>query len=159
MLRLGSAVWVSLSLAILASRIVAGAAGRDILAFVSDRNDNSEIYVMDIGTRLSINVSRDTVNDTDPAWLSDGKLAFASRRAGNFDIYSGTLANVSNSRTQEYDPTWANNGQLAFVSSGEGNPEIYALDLNSGMITNLTNNFGKLIRTTCFWIILAQKHR
>ena len=70
MLRLGSVVWISILTAILASRLLGNAAEHDLLAFACDRDENSEIYIIDIRTRLTVNVTNNTVQDAEPAWGS-----------------------------------------------------------------------------------------
>src|SRR5215216_1896481 len=64
------------------------AAGDSMLAFVSERDGNSEIYVMNVDGTGLLRLTNDAGRDTDPAWSPDGKrIAFASDRAGSWDIY------------------------------------------------------------------------
>ena len=61
--------------------------GRRIV-FVSDRDRNLEIYVMNADGSGQRNVTRHPGRDSDPAWSPDGrKIAFTTKREGNFEIY------------------------------------------------------------------------
>jgi len=57
------------------------------LAFMSNRDGNFEIYLMNADGTDPVNITQHTALDNFPAWTRDGKLAFVSNRAGGFDIY------------------------------------------------------------------------
>jgi len=59
------------------------------IAFVSDRDGNSEIYVMDLNGSNVTRLTNNPASDQDPAFSPGGRwLAFASDRGGNsFDIF------------------------------------------------------------------------
>ncbi len=58
------------------------------IAFISDRDGNFEIYVVDVNGKNLRRVTNDAGKDLNPAWSPDGEwIAFASDRNGNFDIY------------------------------------------------------------------------
>ena len=138
----------------------AGPTGR--IAFVSDRDGNPEIYVMDADggnlTRLTDNFDQ-TVDDG-PAWSPDGqKIAFSSRRGasgyqiyvmnadGNFAAGSGQKPLTGDDRADTWDlePAWSpDGGKVAFVSLGARNGEAYytlnVIDVESGSRTPLTGN-------------------
>lgn len=104
-----------------------------VLAFVSERDGNSEIYVVNAdGTGLA-RLTHDDARDLDPTWSPDGKrIAFASDRAGDFDIYVMD-ADGSNPvrRTQggpSFSPAWSPDGrQIAFSSLRDGQYRVYVM--------------------------------
>src|SRR5690349_6358245 len=64
------------------------ASGDNMLAFVSERDSNSEIYAMIMDGTGLLRLTNDAGRDVDPAWSPEGKrIAFASDRAGKSDIY------------------------------------------------------------------------
>ncbi len=76
-----------------------------------------------------------------------GRIAFASDRDGNAEIYimnadgSGAV-NVSNSAAQDFEPTWSPDGsQLAFTSKvGESGFDIYAISSDGSGLRRLTDD-------------------
>jgi TolB protein len=92
------------------------------LAFVSRRDGNSEIYVMNADGSDQENLTRQQASDSNPTWSRDGrKLAFVSRRDGNSEIYvmnadGSGLRNVTRTPWDDLDPAWSPDGQaIAFV--------------------------------------------
>lgn len=74
------------------------------------------------------------------------KIAFASDRDGNFEIYTmdadgGGLARLTENNSEDFSPAWSPNGtQLAFVSNRDGNNEIYLMNADGTGQKRLTNN-------------------
>jgi hypothetical protein len=63
-----------------------GANGK--IAFVSDRDGNQEIYVMNPDGSGVTRLTNNAAHDVYPAWSPDGsKIAFTSNRDGNWEIY------------------------------------------------------------------------
>ena len=61
--------------------------GRQI-AFVSDRDGNWEIYVMNADGSSQTNLTNDLPDDTGPVWSPDGRqIAFVFCRDGSYEIY------------------------------------------------------------------------
>ena len=61
--------------------------GRKI-AFTSERDGNSEVYVMNANGSGQRNLTRDPAYDADPTWSPDGrKIAFVSNRDGSYQVY------------------------------------------------------------------------
>jgi hypothetical protein len=96
------------------------------IAFETDRDGNSEIYVMKSNGADQVNLTRNPAPDHAPVWSPDGtKIAFESERDGGRDIY------VMNSDGSEQvkltagpglnvDPRWPTDGQQIVFSRIEG---------------------------------------
>ena len=62
--------------------------GSGLIAFVSDRDGNQEIYVMNADGSGLTSLTNNAADDYDPAWSPDGRqIAFYSDRDGNWEIY------------------------------------------------------------------------
>ena len=92
------------------------------LAFVSRRDGNSEIYVINADGSGQENLTQHPARDSHPSWSRDGrKLAFVSRRDGNSEIYvmnadGSGLRNVTRAPSNDLDPAWSPDGRaIAFV--------------------------------------------
>ncbi|MBI1927063.1 PD40 domain-containing protein [Candidatus Poribacteria bacterium] len=83
------------------------------IAFVSNRDGNYEIYVMNANGSNPINLTRHPAKDMTPSWSPDGtKIAFASDRGGNFEIYmmnadGSNLVNLTNHPKLDAGPSWS----------------------------------------------------
>ncbi|MDA1191559.1 MAG: hypothetical protein O3A46_07745 [Candidatus Poribacteria bacterium] len=95
----------------------------DRLAYVSDRDGNFEISVLDERgqTRLTDHPARDVA----PAWSPDGsKIAFVSDRSGRSELFvmnadGSDVAQITTFGVDEYPPAWSFDGKrIAFSGSG-----------------------------------------
>ncbi|MEW6363115.1 MAG: hypothetical protein AB1714_00600 [Acidobacteriota bacterium] len=78
-----------------------------------------------------------------------GKIAFASNRDGNYEIYameadgSGVMRLTYNSAYDRY-PAWSPDcSKIAFVSTRDGNAEIYLMDADGSDHSRLTNHVSE----------------
>ena len=92
------------------------------LAFVSRRDGNSEIYVINADGSGQESLTQHPARDSHPSWSRDGrKLAFVSRRDGNSEIYvmnadGSGLRNVTRAPSNDLRPAWSPDGRaIAFV--------------------------------------------
>jgi Tol biopolymer transport system component len=114
------------------------------IAFVSDRDGNSEIYVMNAdGTRqrrLTINVGSDSF----PAWSPEGdQLIFHSLRNGSWGIYgmnpdgsNQTLLAAVNS--QVLVPRWSPNGGSILFTDRQEEANIYVMGADGADLRQIT---------------------
>ena len=92
------------------------------LAFVSERDGNGEIYVMNADGSAQENLTRQPAGDSHPSWSPDGRrIGFVSRRDGNAEIYvmnadGSGLLNLTRAPSDDLDPAWSPDGRaIAFV--------------------------------------------
>jgi Tol biopolymer transport system component len=136
--------------------------GRKI-AFVSQRDGNREIYVMDAECVSlpegcgpnAINVSRHPADDWTPAWSPDSsQLAYSSIRAGNWEIFildmsclddpescPDKLTQLTTDGNGNILPVWSPDGsRIAFSSKASGNWDIYTMAPNGADVHQVTTD-------------------
>ena len=137
------------------------------IAFVSDRERNDEIYVMDDDGKNPRNLTNHPSDDYAPSWSPDGtRIVFMSDRDGhvpkggvlpNFEIYvmdanGGNQQNLTNHPSHDISPAWSPDGKrIAFTSYRDGHvdaihgrptAEIYVMDADGGNPQHLTNDLN-----------------
>ena len=124
------------------------------IAFMSKRDGNPEIYVMDADGENPRNLTNNRDNDWWPSWSPDGKrIVFVSERDGNREVYvmdadGENPRNLTNNPNEDWYPSWSLDGKrIAFMSLRDGHIidgrptfEIYVMDVDGGNPQNLTND-------------------
>lgn len=127
------------------------------IAFMSNRDGNYEIYILNIESVIKDIDDKEQKNltnkegawDGDPAWSPDGKkIAFASTRDGNYEIYlidvdGKNVKRLTESKGDDRFPNWSQDGKkIVFMSESKksGSPEIYIMDADGKNPKQLTNN-------------------
>ncbi len=132
------------------------------IAFMSKRDGNAEIYVMNPDGSGQVNLTQHPAADYHPAWSPNGKqILFSSDRDGIFDLYlmdaDGTnVRKVFASSKYRWDPAWAPDGKrIAYAQGDPGKAKLqfglrfvpYAdltlcvATLNGGSVEKLTDGF------------------
>jgi Tol biopolymer transport system component len=116
------------------------------IAFMSDRDGNSEVYIMNADGTAQRRLTDLPGQDGYPAWSRDGaRIAFVSDRGGAFQLWTMAPDGTAPSRLAEVPavaerPSYTRDGRIAFTSDRDGNPEIYVMGLDGSDPTRLTNN-------------------
>jgi TolB protein len=120
------------------------------IAFVSERDGNREIYVMDLNDWMAgegepVNLTAHKAPDWQPSWAPvDDRIAFSSYRDDNWEIYTigadGTgLTRVTDHPESDISPVWSpDGGALLFVSRRQGDADLFVKDLSTGEYKQLT---------------------
>lgn len=124
------------------------------IVFVSTRDGNHEIYMMDYDggnqTRLTFNKAIDYL----PAWSPDQTtIAFTTYKRGSPElvlraIYEGQEKIIATRGTNVSAAFSPDGKRIAFSSSMDGNAEIYVYDLESGKTRRLTYNSASDVSPT-----------
>ncbi|MBI4846911.1 MAG: PD40 domain-containing protein [Candidatus Omnitrophica bacterium] len=115
------------------------------IVFVSNRDGNSEIYVMNSDGSGVKRLTDDEESDLSPQWSPDGgKIVFVSGRDGNPEIYAMDADGSNVKRLTVYPgedntPSWSPDGsKIVFISDRDGNSEIYVMDADGSNIKRIT---------------------
>lgn len=111
----------------------------DRIAFASNRGGHSDLYVLDLETGITTQLSNDAAYEGHPSWSSDGAwLAYEHYNDQNLEIYIRPIDGsvdpvlISAHAAPDYAPAWRPNSQeIAFVSTRAGVPQIWIVDLEA----------------------------
>ena len=102
------------------------------IGFMSNRDANAEIYVMNADGTGQTRLTNNGVEDGSLSWSPDGsKIAFRTHRDGNGEVYvmnpDGTgLTRLTNDAAEDGSPSWSPDGsKIVFSAQRDGNEEIY----------------------------------
>ena len=123
---------------------VASLTGR--IAFVSDRDGDPEIYVVNAGGSGATRLTESPGGDYAPSWSPDGtQIAFYSERDGNAEIYimnadGSELTRLTNHTANDYDPSWSPDGtRIAFHTHRfHENPMVAVMNADGSDVVQLT---------------------
>ncbi len=126
------------------------------IVFVSNRDGNEEIYIMDYDGKRETRITFNDYIDLMPSWSHDGeKILYTSYRKGNpdlyiFHLYTGKTELVSSGGVN-YRADWSpEDDQIVFTSSKKDeNAEIYLKNMKTGHEKRMT--FNRSIDTSPCW--------
>ena len=120
------------------------------ISFVSDRDGNPEIYVMNGDGSEQTRLTMNNALDERPRWSPDRKwVAFVSEESGDMEINRLRVASeeaspqrLTHSPGHDYLHWWSPDGsRIAFISERTGRPEIFTIgaDGSKTSITQITS--------------------
>ena len=119
------------------------------IAFVSDRDGNQEIYIMDTSGENEINLTRNLANDYSPTWSPDGtKIAFVSDREGSPALYlmksdGSNVTRVCQTSSEGGQLSWFPNRATIAFNSGSGTGNVISIvDVDGKNLQHLARHSG-----------------
>lgn len=125
--------------------IVCQSALRDQIAFSTNRDGNSEIYVMNADGSGLVNLTHHPASDLEPAVSPDGtRILFV--RDGEIHVMKANGSdpiNLTKNSASGNRPRWSPDGtKIAFTSGGTGGFNIFVMNADGSDPVNLTNAHG-----------------
>jgi TolB protein len=126
---------------------IAVSPAEDQVAVVKYQSGNHDVFIKKINSRAMTQKTFHKSDDAYPAFSPDGsKLAFASNRNGNWDIYvmntykGKAKRQITSSSAHDIAPSWSADGTkitYCSLSRSTGEWEIWLFNLVTGAVTNL----------------------
>lgn len=111
------------------------------IAFVTDRNGNSEIYLMDADGSHLVNLTNNPGTDSAPSWSPNGQqIVFVSDRDGESAIYVMTSDGTDPTRLASGgDPAWSPDGMRIALTLDS---DIYLMSTDGSAAIRITDAAG-----------------
>jgi Tol biopolymer transport system component len=150
MLRLVFAAVAGVFAALLAVSVIhAQPAPEGQIAFVSERDGDRDIFLINADGTDERNLTNAEGRDERPVWSPDGRyLAYVSERDGNPEIYvmdmeTDELINVSNDEAWDTNPAWSPDGDtLLFNSTRDSRWQMYTVKRDGSDLQRLVELDG-----------------
>jgi TolB protein len=117
------------------------------IVFVSARDGNKEVYIMDYDGYNERRVTRNGSINLNPSFSPNGReIIYTSYKNGNPDLYrrnifTGVETRISSRTGLNVTGAWSpHGGKIALAMSNDGNSQIYLINRNGKELDRLTND-------------------
>ena len=118
------------------------------ITFATERDGDSEIYVMNADGSGVTRLTDNGIRDGEPTWSPDGRrIAFASERDGGPEIYvmnadGSDVVRLTDNSALDRSPAWSPDGRrIAFVSENSSfTANIYVMNADGSKVARLTES-------------------
>ncbi len=120
-----------------------------VLVYFDQRENNYDVYKIDLATGIETRLTDDSRVDDYPAVSPDGQtIAFQSDRDGDFDIYvmdlnGGNVRKLTDNTVLDNVPSWTPDGKQIIFSSdtrNDGTFDIFAMQPDGSGLTQIFSN-------------------
>ena len=131
-----------------------------MLAYVSDRTGQPQVYSMDLSSKKVTRISRKGGYNTSPAWSPDSSMvAFTSQKRGSkstiyrvrIDDNLGIQTRVSPENISSESPAWSPDGSMVAFQGFQGVWKIFYVLSSGGPAERLTNSSKWIVETGPTW--------
>lgn len=115
-----------------------------IVPYISKIGDRTDLYITNMNGE-KVKLTDDAFEEADPSVLPNGKILFASKRTGTWQVYvinsDGTNLKpiTSDKGFNNYRPAMSIDGSILMVSDRETKPKIFSVDIDGKSVTKLTD--------------------
>jgi len=120
------------------------------IVYVGDASGAPQLYIVDVATKRSRRLTYNGSENVNPSWAPTGKIAYASRRGGSYQIAvldpaAGGEPDATLTRGPDHEsPSWAPDGRHIVCSraEGSGRSSLWILDIQGDSPVRLYANPG-----------------
>ena len=115
------------------------------LVYTSRRTGTQDIWIVDVVSGETRQLTNDVRNDFNPRWSPDGQsIVFLSDRGGQTDIWvmpaaGGNAVRVTNDRSIEGNPRWASDGRSIYYRTDQTDVELVLMPPGGGVSRSLVS--------------------
>jgi len=120
------------------------------IVYVGDASGAPQLYIVDVATKRSRRLTYNGSENVNPSWAPTGKIAYASRRGGSYQIAvldpaAGGEPDATLTCGPDHEsPSWAPDGRHIVCSraEGSGRSSLWILDIQGDSPVRLYANPG-----------------
>ena len=116
-----------------------------LIPYITKIGDKTDLFVTNMDGD-KVRLTDDAFEEADPTMLPNGKVLFASKRTGTWQIYiinsngKGLKAITNDKGFNNYRPAMSMDGSILMVSDREVKPKIYSIDIDGKSLVKLTDS-------------------